>query len=198
MKVCGITQSYTYSSRLNVSRAQTFGLSAPRNAIRYSEEYLRSSKSPINIIESLCTGIKDKRLEKLAVTKHIKEPRLFELPNDYIFMGDDGYLYVKPHLYINRIQVKREFLRQGVCREVEKRIVEISKELGFEGRVILTSAPITGTEDMIPSPTLAHYKNGFRFYNEKANNLVERILRGEIPACYTPNGTMYYPLHPLR
>ena len=196
MKILGITQNY-YSNRPIVKRT-SFKSAVSVKPTVYTEEFLRSKASPTVIVRHLKSGIEDGRLERFMVTNHIKEHKMFPVPDYYTYVGEDGYTYVKPHLYINMIQVKREFLRQGVCKEIEQKIVELSKQMGYEGRVLLTSTCIQGTQDMIPSPTIAHYKNGFRFYNEAMNNLVEKIIRGEVPVESTPHGTMYYPLDSLK
>ena len=140
------------------------------------------------------TGIKDFRLKSLIVEKRERMIQQSVLPPEYIYVDECGIPRLKPHLYIKHIVVKPEYLRQGACRDAVKKIVELSKKEGFEGRVILVSAPIKGTENYIPNPSIAHWANGFRFYDSGSVIQMKEILNGTRPPEKAPGGCMYYPL----
>ena len=46
----------------------------------------------------------------------------------------------------------------------------------------------------IPSPSLAHWKCGFRFADENNNKIMKRVLNGDLPLENAPEGYMYYSL----
>jgi len=153
-----------------------------------------SNKDFLPEIVSYDTGINDFRLKSLIVQKRNKMIPQSPVPPEYTYIDKYGITRLKPHLYIKEIIVKPEFLRQGVCRDAEKKIVQLSKDAGFEGRVLLDSAPIRGTEAYIPNPTLAHWANGFRFYCSNATKQMLDALNGKSQIKFGPGGCMYYPI----
>lgn len=138
-------------------------------------------------------GIQDFRIEKLIIEKREDIFMHAPFPDNYTYPSEAG-LRLKPHIYISQIKVKPEFLRQGVCKEIEKKIVKLSKKLGCEGRVILTSAKIRECEDRISNPSIAHWKNGFRFAEKELNDEMKRIVEFNAPIRFAPLGDMYYPV----
>ena len=140
------------------------------------------------------TGIKDTRLKSLIVEIRNRMIQQSPVPPEYTYIDKYGIIRLKPHLYIKEIIVKPEFLRQGACHDAEKRIIQLSQEEGFEGRVLLDSAPIRGTEAYIPNPSLAHWANGFRFYSSNTTKQMLDALNGKFPIELGPGGCMYYPV----
>ena len=140
------------------------------------------------------TGIKDFRLKSLVVEKRERMAMQSPLPPEYTYVDGCGITRLKPHLYIKNIVVKPEYLRQGVWRDTVYKIVNLSKEEGFEGRVLLFSAPVRGTENYIPNPAIAHWANGFRFYDSNCVKQMHEVLTGTRPAENAPGGCMYYPV----
>lgn len=141
------------------------------------------------------TGICDFRLKSLIVEKRERMLQQYPVPPEYTYIDQYGTTRLKPHLFIKEIIVKPEFLRQGACRDAENRIVELSREEGLEGRVLLMSSPINGTRDYIPNPALAHWANGFRFYSSSLAQLMLNVLDGLSAPEYGPAGCMYYPIN---
>lgn len=171
--------------------------------INFGNNQVSSKESPDNInirdgfwpkISEYDIGIKDSRLQGLIVQKRENMLQYCLVPPEYIYTDEDGVNRLKPHLYIKYIVVKPEFLRQGVSRDVAKRVVELSKKEGFEGRVLLDSSPIKGTRSYISNPAIAHWANGFRFYGKNDLEQMLSVLNGERPPEEAPGGTMYYPI----
>ena len=147
--------------------------------------------------EKFRTGIKDERLKMLEVEKWqnqvVYPEEGIEYPPNYTFVDAFGLTRLKPHLYIQGIQVKKAFRHQGVCKDIEHQIVEKSKEAGCEGRVILFADYMNNDIAKVP-PSIAHYKSGFRFPTDSQNIIMEQILRGELPVSEAPLGFMFYPV----
>lgn len=156
--------------------------------------YSKCKKDFLPNISIYDTGIKDIRLKDLVVEKREKMLVQYLVPPEYTYTDDNGILRLKPHLFIKKIEVKPEFLRQGVCRDVESKIVELSEKEGFEGRVLLVSSPIKDTDSYIPHPTLAHWSNGFRFYGSNFLKQMLEVLNGTRMPNEAPSGCMYYPV----
>ena len=148
-------------------------------------------------VEKFRTGIKDERLKRLEVEKwqnqiiYPEEGIIY--PKEYTYVDMYGSIRLRPHLYIQGIQVKKPFRHMGVCKEIEHKIVEKSKESGCEGRVILYADYMNRDTAPIP-PSIAHYKSGFRFPVEEQNIIMEQIIKGELPVEEAPLGFMFYPV----
>lgn len=145
-------------------------------------------------LDAFDTGIKDERLECFWTEKRAYNYPMSgeEFPPDFLCIDSTGRQRIKPHIYLNMIEVKPEYARQGVCSKIEHEIIKFAEEHGFEGRVILDSTKIESpTMTKIPSPALAHWKNGFRFACQKYNEIMKRVLSGELPPEKAPEGTMY-------
>lgn len=160
--------------------------------IKNASENIASKKDFLPEVSIIDTGINDFRLESLIVEKRERMIQQHLLPPEYLYVDQYGINRVKPHLFIKKIIVKPEFLRQGVCREAEQKIVQLSKDEGMEGRVILFSSPIKGKNSYIQNPTLAHWANGFRFYGSDYVRQMLEVLNGERTAQNAPVGCMYY------
>ncbi len=115
-------------------------------------------------ISTFDTGINDNRLVMLKVMKRVNcDIANTNYPISYTFMGEYGQIRLKLHLYLDGIQVKKEYARQGICYNTEKQIVELSKKEGFGGRVILLADKMSKADTPIVRSSLAHWKSGFRF-----------------------------------
>lgn len=146
-------------------------------------------------ISTFDTGINDNRLAMLKVEKRVNcDIGNTDYPIDYTFMDEYGQIRLKPHLYLDGIQVKSEYARQGVCYSTEKQIVELSRKEGYGGRVILLADKMTNADTPIVRSSLAHWKSGFRFCDDSSNKIMERVQKGELPQESAPLGYMYYPL----
>lgn len=142
------------------------------------------------------TGIKDNRISQLGVTKRVNFPVFdkSEFPISYLFEDANGMIRQKPHLYFNLLEVKPEFARQGAGTAALKRVMECSKNEGYEGRVMLDAIGFPGTKTYIPSPALQTWKLGFRFIDENKNKIMEEVQKGIRPLTDAPVGTMYIPV----
>lgn len=117
-------------------------------------------------------------------------------PDSYICFDTKGERRLKPHVYINMAEVKPEYARQGVYTSAIKKLIEtVKKDTECEGRIVLEARKIESPIiTQIPSPSLAHWKCGFRFANEENNQNMKKVLNGELPPEQAPEGTMFYPL----
>ena len=117
-------------------------------------------------------------------------------PNEYICIDPNGNRRLKPHIYINYVEVKPEYARKGVYSKTIKQLAKIAKGTdNCEGRIILDARNMNNySSTQIPSPALAHWKCGFRFADESNNKIMERVLNGELPLEKAPEGIMYLPL----
>ena len=138
-------------------------------------------------------GINELTAEKHSYTKTFRD-EIF--PEEYVCKDLNCITRLKPHIYIKMIEVKPEYARQGICSKIEQKIIEMAKNNEFEGRVVLNSAKIEAPDmTQIPSPSLVHWKNGFRFADKNNNEIMEKVMSGELPLEDAPEGTMYYPLN---
>ena len=119
-----------------------------------------------------------------------------KFPNKYVCIDSKGERRLKPHVYIKMVEIRPEYARQGIFTRTMKKLTNlIKKDEECEGRIILDARKIEGSEmTQIPSPSLAHWKCGFRFVNKEDNKIMERVLRKELPLEDAPEGTMYYSL----
>ena len=117
-------------------------------------------------------------------------------PNNYVCIDSIGDRRLKPHIYLKIAEIKPEFARQGAYTSAIKKLVNTAKnDIECEGRITLEAHKIEGPLTAhIPSPSLAHWKCGFRFANEENNKIMKRVLNGELSLEAAPEGTMYYPL----
>lgn len=156
------------------------------------KQCLKGSQPEITKFE---TGISDYRLAMLKVEKRVNcDIGNTDYPIDYTFMNEYGQIRLKPHLYLDGIQVKKEYARQGVCYNTEKQIVELSKKEGLGGRVILLADKMPEADTPIVRSSLAHWKSGFRFCDDSLNKIMEKVQRGELPKEAAPLRFMYYPV----
>jgi len=177
-----------YNTNLNINFRNT------KNFSKKTVRKLMEDKDFFPEVSLYNTGIKDFRLKSLVVEKRERMIQQSPLPSEYIYVDGCGITRLKPHLFIKHIVVKPEYLRQGVWRETINKIVNLSKEEGYEGRVLLFSAPIRGTENYISNPAIAHWANGFRFYDSNCVKQMLEVLSGTSPAENAPGGCMYYPV----
>jgi len=146
----------------------------------------------------LNSGIKDYRLAHLDIEYRAYNFEGYDtkFPSKYVCIDSKGDRRLKPHIYLNFVDVKPEFARQGAYKNVIKELAKKAKnEEGCEGRIILDSRDLSNyVPTQIPSPSLAHWKCGFRFADEESNNIMKRVLKGELPLTDAPEGAMYYSL----
>ena len=162
-----------------------------------AKTHKRLSDKPYIVQGKFNSGINDDRFEVF-----LTEYRAYDFPgydnkfpSNYTFVDSLGDTRLRPHIYLKMVEVKPEFARQGVYSEAIKKLIEASKREGCEGRITLDSMQIE-REGMtqIPSPSLAHWKAGFRFANSENNSIMEKVLRGELPLEQAPTGSMYLEL----
>ena len=168
-----------------------------RNAKKFSKKpvlKLMEDKDFFPEVSLYNTGIKDFRLKSLVVEKRENMIQQSPLPPEYTYVDGSGITRLKLHLYIKNIVVKPEYLRQGAWRDAVNKIVKLSKEEGFEERVLLYSLPISGMEKYIPNPAIAHWAKGFRFYDSILVKQMLEVLSGARNAKDAPSGCMYYPV----
>ena len=117
-----------------------------------------------------------------------------KFPSSFVCIDSKGERRLKPHVYIKMVEIRPEYARQGVFTRTMKKLANMIKEdEECEGRIILDARKIESPEmTKIPSPSLAHWKCGFRFVNKEDNKIMERVLKNELPLEEAPEGTMYY------
>lgn len=151
------------------------------------------------IIEgSFYTGIKDPRFAYFCAEYHAYNFEGYEkFPNKYVCIDSNGDRRLKPHVYLKYIEIKPEFARKGIYSNAVKKVIGLAKlDEECEGRIVLDARNVNNTSmTKIPSPSLAHWKNGFRFITPEQNAVMERVLKGELPLEKAPEGTMYFPLN---
>lgn len=159
-------------------------------------EKITTSEALKIMLEKYNTGIKDPRIAQLGVTKRVNFPVFDknEFPISYLFEDKNGMIRQKPHLYFGLLEVKPEFARQGAGTNALKKVIECSKNEGYEGRVMLDAIGFPGTKTYIPSPALSTWKVGFRFTDENKNKIMEEVMSGKRPLTDAPFGTMYFPV----
>lgn len=153
--------------------------------------------SPPIIEGEFYTGIRDKRFVNFCAEYHAYNFEGYEkFPNDYVCIDSNGDRRLKPHVYFKYVEIKPEYARQGIYSNAVKKLIELVKlDRECEGRIILDARKVESpTMTKIPSPSLAHWKNGFRFVNLENNEMMERVLKGELSLEAAPEGTMYFPL----
>lgn len=173
---------------------QNINFKSIKNVPKHSHFDVKNNKNFLPDITLFDTGITDPRLECLIVEKRERMFKNCLVPPEYTYTDEYGIDRLKPHLFIKRIVVKPEFLRQGACRDAELKIIQLSKDEGYEGRVLLESSLVKGKFSYIPSPTLAHWANGFRFWSENCLKQMMEVLNGTRPPEEAPGGEMYYPI----
>ena len=141
------------------------------------------------------SGIEDIRLKSFDTEYRAYDfvERNCSFPNEYICVDLGGKRRLKPHIYLNMVEVRPEFARQGVyanaIRELRNEALS-KKECG--GRIILDARKMNDyTETQISSPAIAHWKCGFRFVNEENNIIMQKVLLGKLPPESAPEGLMY-------
>ena len=121
---------------------------------------------------------------------------LFLLVFKYVCIDSNGDRRLLPHVYIIVAEVRPEYARQGAYKNAIKKLLEqLNDDADCQGRIILDARKISAPNmTKIQSPSLAHWKCGFRFVREKDNIIMQKVLAGELPPEKAPEGTMYYPL----
>lgn len=156
------------------------------------------SDKPCIIIGKIDSGVKDDRFNLFAAEYRAYDypGRNSKYPANYLFVDSLGDTRLKPHIYLNLVEVKPEYARQGAYSEAIKKLIEASKREGCEGRITLDSM-VMEYEGMtkIPSPSLAHWRVGFRFAEPESNKIMEKVLKGEFPPEQAPTGSMYLDLN---
>ena len=154
--------------------------------------------NPPIINGSFDSGIKDTRFASFETEFRAYDYEGYDnkFPSEYICIDSNGERRLKPHIHIKYAEVKPEFARQSAYKNAIKQLVELA---GFdkecEGRISLDARKIESPDmTRIPSPSIAHWKCGFRFANKENNTIMERILKGELPPEDAPEGSMYYAL----
>lgn len=155
------------------------------------------SDKPYIIMDEFDSGIKDDRFNLFLTEYRAYDFQGYDnkYPDNYLFVDSLGDTRLKPHIYLKFVEVKPEFARQGAYSEAIKKLIEVSKKEGCEGRITLDSMEVE-CEGMtkIPSPSLAHWKVGFRFANPEDNKTMEKVLKGELTPEQAPTGSMYLEL----
>ena len=140
-------------------------------------------------------GIHDKRFAAFCTDYCAYDFEGYEkFPNNYVCIDSKGDRRLKPHVYLKYVEVKPEFARQGLYSNAVKKLIALAKlDWDCEGRITLDARKVESpTITKIPSPSLAHWKCGFRFIGENNNKIMEKVLKGELPLEDAPEGTMYY------
>jgi len=162
-----------------------------------------SDKSQVSVLTDISTIIKRKynsKINDIRLSSFDIEYRAnsFEGPNSkfpagYINVDSAGKRRLKPHLYINMVEVRPEFARQGVYANAIRELKQESLlEKGCEGRIILDARKMNDyTDTQISSSSIAHWKCGFRFANEENNKIMQKVLLGKLPPEAAPEGLMY-------
>ncbi len=142
------------------------------------------------------SGIKDFRLSSFATEYRAYNFEGYgdKFPSEYVCIDSKGDRRLRPHIYLNFVEVKPEYARLGVYKNAMKKLVQRAKlEEDCQGRIILDARNLSNyVTTQNPCPSLAHWKCGFRFVNEENNKIMERIMKGELPVTDAPEGTMYY------
>ena len=142
------------------------------------------------------SGVNDERLMAFSTEYRAYNFEGYEskFPNSYVCIDSKGDRRLKPHIYLNMVAVKPDFARQGVYLNAMRELAEAAKlEKGCEGRIVLDARKIYSDDFVsIPSPSLAHWKCGFRFIDEEKNRIMQKVLMGELSPADAPEGTMYY------
>ena len=141
-------------------------------------------------------GIKDARFKYFTTDYRAYNFEGYDnmFPNSYVCIDSKGQRRLKPHVFLSYVEIKPEFARKGAYSNAIKQLVKTAKEQeDCEGRIILNARKIEkdGVAE-IPSPSIAHWKCGFRFTDEKDNKTMCRVLKGELPLSDAPEGYMYY------
>lgn len=156
------------------------------------------SYSPPIIEGHFYTELKDIRFASFSTKFQAYNFEGFDdkFPNDYVCIDSKGDRRLKPHVYLQYVEIKPEYARKGIySRTVKKLIQQVKNDKECEGRIILDARKIESPNmTKIPSPSLAHWKCGFRFIDEENNNIMQKVLKGELPLEDAPEGTMYFPL----
>lgn len=140
-------------------------------------------------------GIKDPRFVRFCAEYRAYNNEGYEkFPSKYVCIDSAGGRRLKPHVYLKYVEIKPEYARTGIYSNAVKRLVELAKfDRECEGRIILDARKVESpTITKIPSPSLAHWKNGFRFVNPENNEIMKRVLKGELPPEKAPEGSMFF------
>ena len=170
-----------------------------KDTFEYSEKSPEIlSYSPPIIDGSLSTKIQDSRFYALNTEYRAYnfEGTDTKFPENYVCIDSHGDRRLKPHVYIDLVAIQPEYARKGIYSKTIKKLAQIALlEDGCEGRMILEARKVKlKCKTDIPSPSLAHWKNGFRFVDNEKNIIMQKVLAGELPLESAPEGTMYYSL----
>jgi GNAT superfamily N-acetyltransferase len=108
----------------------------------------------------------------------------------YLYKDEFNQVRQRNNLYLDIIQVKPEYQRQGVASRLMDELIKMSKEK-YNGKFTLSALPPGGTEGQIPSPSLAYWSKGFRFTSEPSNIQMLKVKNGELPLTDAPCGIMF-------
>jgi len=188
LKIKGKTcHAYRSLLRTNQLNKDTFTLSPPE----------KLAYNPGIIIGDTKFDLNDNRFYnfKTEYVAYNFEGYDIRFPNNYVCIDSQGDRRLKPHIMLKLVEVKPEFARQGAYSSAIKKLFEASKQEGCEGRIILNARKIESPlMTKIPSPSIAHWKCGFRFAEENLNKIMKRVLNGDLPLENAPEGYMYYSL----
>ena len=141
------------------------------------------------IINNKCRQI------KIWKRTNVPAPNDALFPENYLTVNNMGQRVVKPHLYIDGLEVKAEFEGKGVGREVLNQIIEKSKQEGFEGRVMLSAMNLSNQVGIKPPPAGFYYICGFKPEEARFEKILQDIKNGLVSIWDAPNGiSMYYPV----
>lgn len=149
-------------------------------------------------VENLPAGyVVNDKCRQIIIQKRTNLPAPDDVlfPKNYLTTNSLGQAVVKPHLYIDGLEVKSEFEGMGVGREVLKQIIEKSKQEGYEGRVMLSAMNLSNQVGIKPPPAGFYYKCGFKPVESRFERVLQDIAHGKLSIWNAPNGiSMYYPI----
>ncbi len=153
------------------------------------------TKNPRIIEGKFDIGLKDNRFAYFNTEYRAYNYEGYEkFPSKYVCIDSNGQRRLKPHIYLSFVEIKPEYARQGAFKNAMKLLSQAAKnEKDCEGRIILEARKIESPSiTQIPSPSIAHWRCGFRFINKDNNAIMKRVMKGELPLEAAPEGTMYY------
>ena len=182
-----------YLPKENLHQLLTYPKSKPKKTFVFPKV-----DRPISQIEILPnTYIQNSKCRQIEIWKrlNVPAPEDMKFPSSYLTQNTKGQKIVKPHLYIEGLEIKSEFEGKGIGREVLTQIIEKSKVEGYEGRVMLSAMTLPNQTGIKPPPSGFYYKCGFRPVDSKYEQVLQDVVSGKISKWEAPNGIdMYYPV----